>query len=316
MSDVTYRLANEHDLERTFAVFVAATNHLHAASNAPTIPDNSAPPTRAMTFRQHALEHDAQRFWVAEDAGNIVGFGVGTLRRHICYLAALHVLPDYQGQGVGRTLLELSMGKENAREARIRTTIAESLNPVSNGLYARFGMYQWVPLMPLSGTLSDRDFSTASSVADTARRLTYDPVNLSALASIDQGVFGARRDQDHEYWLAQPDMVGYLFGEPDSPEAYAFFSKPGLSYAPDAGAIGPLAARQEGSVEQALGFCLAKMHALGIDKVNVKVPGLCRQGLRYLLAQGLRYTSPLLLLASEPYGQMDRYIPSGSDALL
>ena len=316
MNSVTYRQANEHDLERTYEVFVTATNHLHAAHNYPEVGGGSTPPARAMTFRHQALKHDAWRFWVAEDAGEVIGFGVGTLRQHICYLAALHVMPGYQGCGVGRTLLELSMGKENASEARIRTTIAESLNPVSNGLYAKFGMYQWMPLMPLTGSLPEQVFSVDPTVANTARRLVCESTNLAALASIDQRVFGVSRDIDHELWLAQPDMIGYLFGDPDRPEGYAYFSKPGRSYAPDAGAIGPLAARQAGHVEEMLGFCLAEMQALGVKKANIKVPGYCREGLRYLLAQGLRYESPLLILASEPYGQMDRYIPSGSDALI
>ena len=316
MSNVTYRPAQQRDLERTFQVFVAATNHLHAAHNAPLVPNDAAPPERALTFRKHALKHDADRFWVAEDEGEVIGFGVGSLRGHLCYLAALHVLPGYQGVGVGRTLLDLSMGTTNAPEARIHTTIAESLNPISNGLYAHFGMYQWIPLMPLTGAVPDRGSSETETDDSVAHQLVFEPANLVALATIDQEAFGASRDIDHEYWLTQPDMVGYLFGSPDRPEGYAYFSKPGLSYAPDAGAIGPLAARQEGHLAEMLGFCLAKMRHLGIDTVNVKVPGLCRTGLRYLLSQGLHYTSPLLLLASEPYGQMDKYVPSGSDALL
>jgi ribosomal protein S18 acetylase RimI-like enzyme len=316
MSDIIYRLAEEKDLERTYQVFVAATNHLHEAHNAPKVPEGKAPPARALTFRQHALKYDAQRFWVAEDAGEVIGFGVGLLRQHFCYLAALHVLPDYQGYGVGRTLLELSMGPENASGARIRTTIAESLNPVSNGLYARFGMYQWVPLMSLTGVLADRDVSKDPTVDISSHRLAYEPAHLAALASIDQQVFGVPRDIDHEYWLAQPDLAGYLFGELDNPQGYAYFSTPGLSYAPDAGAIGPATATQEGYIEVMLRFCLARMQDLGVKKVNIKMPGFCRPGLRYLLDQDLRYGRPLLLLASEPFGQMDRYIPPGSDALI
>jgi hypothetical protein len=177
-------------------------------------------------------------------------------------------------------------------------------------------MYQWVPLMSLSGALPDREDSRDSTVATSARRLAYEPTHLAALASIDRQVFGVPRDVDHEYWLAQPDLAGYLFGEPDNPLGYAYFSTPGLSYAPDAGAIGPAAVTREGSIEEMLGFCLTKMQARGVKKVNIKMPGFCRPGLRYLLTQGLRYGPPLLLLASEPFGQMDRYIPPGSDALI
>jgi len=307
VDDITYRLAREQDLERTYELFVAVANQLAAAHNFPQQAEERTPSARALAFRQHALRHDAQRFWVAEDAGQVIGFGVAMLRQHLCYLASLYVLSDYHGRGIGRTLLHRCMGEENASVARVWTTIASSLNLVSNGLYARFGMYQWVPLVPLSGTLHAGDVVVDPGFARSARRLTDDPANLTALANIDQRVLGLRRDLDHRLWLAQPDLTGYLFGDPARPQGYAYLST--------SGAIGPLTVKQEGCIEKTLAFCLAKLQAVEVENVYIKVPGLCREGLRYSLAQGLRFGTSLLILASEPFGQMDRYIPSGGDAL-
>jgi hypothetical protein len=196
-------------------------------------------------------------------------------------------------------------------------TITDGTYPVSNGLYGRFGMYPWLVLSPLAGTLSAQKVVVDQELADATRRLNDDPADLAAVAQIDQRVLGIRRDADHEQWLTQPDMVGYLFGEPSRPEGYAYFSTPGRSYVPTAGAIGPVAtaARQGSFSVNALRFCLARMQELGVQDVRVKLPGMCRESIGYLLALGLRLQRPQLFLASEPFAQADGYIPSGSDAL-
>lgn len=308
MVDVTYRTAREQDLERTYEVFVTASNDLAAAHKFPQEASHGAPPARALAFRRYALKHDAQRFWVAEAAGEIIGFGVGVLTRHICYLAALHVAPTYQDQGIGGKLLELCMGKENAPDARIRTTIADSLNPISNAIYARFGMYQWVPLIPLSGPIQTNSVALDPSFTRVAQPLTNDPDHLEALATIDRAVLGLHRENlEHQLWLAQPDSAGYLFGEPSNPAGYAYVS--------NTGAIGPVAVMQEADMAQAMTHCVVRAKEAGAARIHIKVPGLCRIGLRYLLDQGFHFGRPLIVLASEPFGQMNQYIISGSDAL-
>lgn len=305
MSNITYRVAREQDLGSTYQVFVTATNHLAAAHNFAQQAENKAPPNRALAFRHHALKHDPERFWVAEDAKTIVAFGVSQLREDLCYLAALHVLPGYQGHGIGRRLLQLCMGKDQAPGARVWTTIADSLNPVSNGLYAHFGMYQWVPLMPLAGMVSGGRINWDKSHHQPASLSASNELQLEALAQVDKHVLNLRREIDHQLWLAQPDLTAYLFGEPSNPRGYAYLSA--------SGAIGPVAVKNKSDWIEILAFCLA---SLKDRRVEIKVPGLCHEGLRYLLGRGLRFGRPLLILASEPFARMDLYIPSGSDALL
>ena len=317
MGDVTFHLAGEEDLERTYRVFVAATNDYLAARNLPLVSADSTPPPRAMAFRWHILEHDARRFWVAKDADQVIGFGIAMLRGEVCYLADLQIIPAYQGRGIGFALLQRCLNEREAAKARIRWTITDATYPTSNGIYAHFGMYPWLILTALTGTLSGNDVIVDTEFAGSARQLTADPADIAALASVDREVLGLQRDADHKQWLDQPDMVGYLFGEPSRPMGYGYHSIPGRSYVPTAGAIGPVAmsAQQPSCAVNALSFLLARMQGLGVKEVRIKVPGVLRESIHYLLGLGLRFTTPQLILASEPVAQMERYAPSGSDAL-
>jgi GNAT superfamily N-acetyltransferase len=307
VSEIIYRQAQEADLERTYQVFVRASHDLAAAHNFPQVSTLAAPPQQALAFRRHALSNDAQRFWVAEVAAEIVGFGVAILHDQVCYLAALHVMPAYQGQGIGRTLLERCMGRDNAPKASLWTTIADSLNPVSNAIYARFGMIGWVPLIPLSGSLPTNAIEVDSVFAATARSLADSPQQLAGLAAIDQQVLGFSRNTEHQHWLRQPDVQGYCFGDPARPFGYVYLWSDG--------AIGPLAVKETADIEPMLAFCLQELQAGGIETVSIKLPGLCRGGVRYLVKQGLHFGHALLILSSEPFGQLDRYAVSGGDAL-
>src|ERR687884_33838 len=94
--NVLFRLASRDDLEATYEVFVAAANELHARTGRPPVDDTPQRRGWALPFRRHALAHDPARFWVAEAGDLIVGFGIAMLRDHLWYLAALHVLPEYQ----------------------------------------------------------------------------------------------------------------------------------------------------------------------------------------------------------------------------
>ncbi len=74
----------------------------------------------------------------AEADGRIVGSAIAVLREQVWYLAALHVVPRFQAQGVGTELLRRSLA--GVGPDTILTVATDALNPASNGLYLRFGM--------------------------------------------------------------------------------------------------------------------------------------------------------------------------------
>ena len=127
----------------TYHVFAEANRELFIRRG---LPDTFGPepPVRMMAFRGYAREHHGDGYWVAYDGDRMVGFGIGVRHPGVWYLAALQILPEYQGRGIGQRLLELSLG--NAEESDTLCAISAGFQPVSNAIYVRAGMLPWVPI--------------------------------------------------------------------------------------------------------------------------------------------------------------------------
>ena len=148
---MTYRRAEEADLPRVYAVFRAALNAYLVPAGQPEIPDEG---DQQFPGYRHFLRHDGERFWVAEavveeltgggggtlgETGRqIVGWGSGLLRGDWWFLSSLFVLPEAQGLGVGARLFELAA--TGAPPGAVRATVTDSLQPISNTLYAHRGL--------------------------------------------------------------------------------------------------------------------------------------------------------------------------------
>jgi hypothetical protein len=64
-------------------------------------------------------------------------------------------------------------------------------------------------------------------------------------------------------------------------------------------------------VEPVTAFALAELAAEGAPKVLAGVPGRCEGAQRALWSGGLVFEpTPGLLLASRPFGRLDRYVPA------
>lgn len=296
MTHIVYRLAREEDLETTYLLFRSATNDLLRQRNLPLIPVTATPPPRSMAFRKHAYLHDAARFWIAEIDDRPVGFGIATLREHLWYLAALHVLPECQGRGIGGELLRrcLACGET----ARAHVVISDSINPHSNALYARHGLYQQLPLIELTGT-------APSAGMPGIELIPPDRVPWNDIDRLDRGALGATRREDHALWLTQETQV--LFGLRRGGELLAY------GYASAAG-VGPAAAVDQAALAELLLGAAAAGPATG--DIAVKLPGNAEAAIAALLRAGFKYHHILLLNASQPLHGVDRYAVSAADALL
>jgi ribosomal protein S18 acetylase RimI-like enzyme len=102
----------------------------------------------------HCLTTDPERFVVAVPAGaagardRVVGFGEATVRGDVWFLGMLFVLPEFQGAGVGRRLLEAILP---AGEPVKVATATDSVQPISNALYTKYGMVPRLPLFNFVG---------------------------------------------------------------------------------------------------------------------------------------------------------------------
>lgn len=268
---VTYRRATDGDVPGEHAVFVRAEGQLldrHGFSWPTPPPLESFAPTLL-----HLIRHDGERCFVAEAAGRVVGYAAGIIRGDWWFLAALFIDPDFQGRGVGRTLLERAMAGAPAR----RMTIADAIQPVSNALYARHGLLPLTPVLIFSGT----------ATTTRASGLEAGPPDPATLATLDQAAYGFDRTVDHEFWASRASAT--VWRRRGAPVAY--------SYRWPNGRIGPLAGLDEAAAAGALRGELASS-----PEATITIPGTSRSLVRVAIESGLRLCAPPgLLLVSDGF---------------
>ena len=229
------------------------------------------PPEAFAAQHRHLLRHDAARCFVAEDEGRVVAFVAALERGDAWFLSSLFVRPEHQGRGLGRALLERAWGGEGRR----RLTLTDSIQPISNGLYARCGLVPTTPLLALVGT-PQVEGETLDPSGPTAE----------ALAALDAAAYGFDRSVDHAYWRGVGKSTLWL--RDGEPAAY--------SYVVGGAWIGPVAGVDPRAAASALRSELARAEG----PVRVLVPGTSRDLVETALAAGLRIGGPpgLLLLSA------------------
>jgi GNAT superfamily N-acetyltransferase len=292
---VTFRLAQAGDLPGADDVFRRALDHYLVPRGFPAVPANDDDDHPA--FR-HLLRHDGPRFWVADRGGEVVAWSSALLRRDWWFLSMLFVLPDEQGKGLGRALFEHA--RAGTPPDGVRATCTDSLQPVSNTLYARLGLLPRQVLVELTGRPR----------ADVGRprlgRLVPEPLDAAAAAGlgvIDDAVLGVDRTVDHQFYLGRGRRRGWLFRRAGRPVAYVMTRENGW--------IGPMACLRAADSETVTRFALAELVAAGAEEASAGVPAANEGAQRALWAAGLRYKeTPALLLATRPFGRLDRYLPA------
>ena len=308
--EVTYRRAEEADLPRLFEVFRAALNAylVPAGQTGISEQDDVSPAHR------HYLRHDGERFWVAEavveeltggDGGTlgvggrqVVAWGSGLVRGDWWFLSSLFVLPEAQGIGVGGRLFELAA--TGAPPGATRATVTDSLQPVSNTLYARRGLLPREVLVEIGGQ------PRPDLRPPRLGRLEVEPLTTASVADlreIDAAASGVDRSVDHEYYLTVSGRRGWLLRRAGRPAAYVMLR-------PD-GWIGPAASVRAADIYTATAYALAALSAAGAPEALSGVTGRCEGAQRALWEAGLVFRStPGLLLASRSFGRLDRYLPA------
>ena len=113
---VVYRPARAQDLARADEFFVASINDLTERHGFGAIAVS-----RPTNFQLFSLNDDAGGLWVAEDAGDIVGFAWSWACDDLWFLAQLFVSPGRQGSGIGNELLKRTF--EHAQKSGLPTRL-------------------------------------------------------------------------------------------------------------------------------------------------------------------------------------------------
>ena len=317
VDQLTYRPARDDELETCAGIWRTSINDYTIHLGQGEIPQELNPIVRLFT---HLRATDPERFIVAtlpelpaathpDDpaAGRVVAFAAAVSRERVWYLSMLFVLPELQGAGVGRRLLARVLPDD---PDVARATATDSAQPISNALYATYGIVPRMPLLNLSG-LPERPGSFGmlpSGVVPTSfetlaagppggeghRRLTR------AVDALDVELLGASHPVDHRF-LRSESRWGWLYHGPDG-------SPLGYGYAGEAGRLGPIAVRDETLLGPILGHLTSAVTPRGA--FATWVPGAADRAVVALLGAGFRLDRfPVLLCWDRPFADFSRYLP-------
>ncbi len=269
----------------------------------PQIPDDLAPILRLYA---HLHATDPATFLVAEREV-IDAFVVVVRREHLTFLSMLFVRPPAQARGLGRELLARAMPP--ADSAGWRATATDSVQPISNALYASLGMVPRVPLLRLVGLPDRPDAFELLPAGIEAMRFEEvedgtDGLGRAALAAelsaLDRDAAGFDRTPDHAYH-GQEGRTGFLFRD-------ASGATVGYGYSSEAGRVGPVAVRDPLLLGPVLGHLVREIQPRGA--FGVWVPGTADRAIVPLLAAGFRLDGfPVLLCWDRPFADFERFIP-------
>lgn len=303
---LTYRPARAEELEACAEIWRVATNDYLRRLNVPELQSENGPIVR---LYGHLHATDPERFIVAtradpdDEAGEqIVAFAVAVVRERLWFLSMCFVLPDIQGSGVARRMLERIAPDD---EATIRATGTDSAQPISNALYASLGIVPRVPLLNMIGlpTAADAFGALPAGVQATPfdRVAADDHARLATVVdALDAETLGVRHPIDHRY-LRQESRRGWLYTGPDGAPL-------GYGYATEAGRLGPVASRDPDLVAPILGHLTTAVTPRGA--FAVWLPGNADRAVIGALRAGFRLEPfPVLLCWDRPFADLTRYLP-------
>ena len=298
---VSIRPAHPDDLAVCARIWRDSINDYLAPRNLPLVPDELGPVGR---LYRHLQSTDPTRFVVAtrpvRDGGRgarVVGFASAVERERLWFLSMLFVEPDEQARGLGRALLEHVLPGD--RSSHVLATATDSMQPISNALYASMGIVPRTPLFSLVGRPSARASLPELPIGVDAAPV--DPDRTSDEADrLDAEILGVRHPRDHAYIRAEGRQAYLYRDRSGAVQAYGYTSA--------VGRVGPVAVRHADLLWPVVSHLLGAVEPRGASAVWVAgaagplVTGLLRAGLRL---DGY----PVLLCWSTPFADFSRYVP-------
>jgi GNAT superfamily N-acetyltransferase len=306
------RPARQDELAACAAIWRVSINDYTARLNQAPIPDDL---TSILTLYDYLRSSDPERFVVATrpDAAapggeRVIGFASAVVRGRSWFLSMLFILPEEQGVGLGRTLIERVLPPADAGLC-LGTTI-DSVQPISTALYSLYGMPPRLPVLHLVGEMRRPETLPALPAGVTAtpfEAIAAGPPDgpghrelTTAVSTIDTELLGYEHPQDHRY-LRTTARRGFLYRDADGAVL-------GYGYGSEVGRVGPVAVLRTELLGPVLGHLLGAVRPRGA--YAAWVPGSATGALSTLLAAGLRIDDfPILLCWDRPLVDFTRYLP-------
>ena len=307
LDGVTFRPAAEADLLECSRIHRIGIDAYLGRMGFPPMPAENPGLVR---LHAHTLRTDPSRFQVAERRGRggkprIVAFGSAVERGSMWFLSMLFVDPAEQAQGLGRALLERILPEDLG--GRQLATCTDSAQPISNGLYASFGIVPRMPFLNLLGRprpgwspppLPSGVTATRMEPGQDGRLGSADQADLDAL---DLELNGWAHPQDHAFDLRERP---WLFRYRDESGQVV-----GYGYTSEVGRVGPIAVRDATHLWPVAAHLLTAVPPRGAS--SIWFGGHATDAVAAAIRAGLRLEGfPILACWSEPYADFTRYVPT------
>ncbi len=291
---VVYRPAREQELEHAEGLVVRSINELTERHGFGAMASLRPP-----HFQLFSLKDDPDGLWVAEGAGQILGFGFSWVCGDLWFLAELFVSPDQQGRGIGNELLQRTLDHARKAGATNKALITFAFNTVSQGLYIRHGL---LPRLPIYFLKVPRDVLAARPQTSQLRCVPLHDTasHLQSLVQIDAVTLGISREKHHRYLGNDGATNGVLL--------YAGNDCLGYAYVNADGHIGPFAVAQPDAVAAAFSAVLNLAADGNSSHISAFIPGTS-DALGIAVERGMRITFPMLLMATRDFGNWRQYLP-------
>jgi Acetyltransferase (GNAT) family len=114
---------------------------------------------------RYLLAMDPDGCWVALDGKDVIGFAISQNRGALWYLATYGVLPEHQGMGVGRQLMDAVLAHAEARAG----IFSSSVHPGATRRYrlAGFSLHPQMRMVGVDGPAGSRSAGGAPPMAPT-----------------------------------------------------------------------------------------------------------------------------------------------------
>jgi ribosomal protein S18 acetylase RimI-like enzyme len=190
--DVVVRRMTKADLPDVRISARAAFQDLHERLGTPEPPeqDSQRPDSGSAIVRQ-LLDLDAAGAWIATVDDNVCGAAMAGLRDGLWYLAQLHVMPGYQGRGIGSRLLDAALSYGGNVRGRL---LHSSLDPAAMRCYQQAG-FALEPAMQATGLVR------RAALPATGHVHLGGVGDLDFVADVDRGQRGAAHGPDLEVLL-------------------------------------------------------------------------------------------------------------------
>jgi GNAT superfamily N-acetyltransferase len=307
LSGITFRYATDADLPECGRIHQEGIDGYLVPMNVPPLPRENQ---SLLRLHAHTRETSPERFLVAERSrrlgrSRIVAFGSAIDRERLWFLSMLFVEPGEQARGLGRALLDRILPRE--RDGWTLSTCTDAAQPISNGLYAAYGMVPRMPFFNLIGRPRPGWAPPPLPDGVSATRVepgpdgSIDPAVQAELDALDRSLIGVAHPEDHAYDLRERP---WLFAYRDASGRLV-----GYGYTGEVGRIGPIAVVDAAHQGPVLGHLLTAVEPRGASAVWL--PGDGDGAFRIALGAGLRIEGfPTLLCYDRPFGDFTRYVPT------